>query len=414
MHQWSSDKYSSRLKFPNIKQLSYPDACIYNTMLPAGIYEVNGSRQEQYTPTEFTAHKEFICDWDMRYEYIEVLRDTVYNHESLGPTIEQYYYDPDDIRWRSPFGRKRGALPVSVETRILHSYWHYYLPAYAQNIQVAPWGPEGVSYDPTAIHNEDGSIYQETNIQRHTKAKLTVDYKGLARCSSAVLDQTIVPQILYRKLPPYQYTWASDGSQVLDREAPGKQEVKLKITRSLKNIRKIPEVFFSYAGCVNNSLVVDWITKLPFPEGTLLYSPTNLSKTMTSAIGDDDRLWTFTFELNYNPIGWNRFQRPNGVLDTIMFNGAPIELYDAVDFHELGLDDMIAAASEDVDESLVCVNPTAYTSLYEDYYVIWQDTTGYVYLIKVAADGYITIEEVLVEADTEADKDKEDEDPFGF
>ena len=351
---------------------------MYSSVLPAGICEVNGTRQESYGTTEFTATKEYLCDWDKRFDYIEVLRETVYPYEDYTYSVER------DVTKVLPDGT-RVTSPV---TYITNSYWNYYMPAFAQNISVSPLGAEGAGYDAVPIINESGELYYETNMQKYTKAKLTVSYKGLSRLSSATLDQTLTPQITYRKLPPFGFTWLSDGAQVVDKEAPGKQETKLKIQRTLNNIRCVPNIFFELAGCVNDALVVDWLTEMTFPAGTLLYMPTNMTKRMTSAIGDDDRLWNFSFELNFNPIGWNRFQRPHGI-DTMMFNGVPADLYPYANFELLGLNEQLNAVSEDDQVTQTASSPL--TALYEDYMVLFQTKSGVVKLLDVRGNGTVVL-----------------------
>ena len=372
MYIWDPSKYSSTLTFPVTKPIESYTGSVYSTLLPAGICEINGTRQESYTTTEFTATKEFVCDWKQRFEYIEVLRETVYNFESFtyvsGLPGDEYH-------------------PVSGSL-IENSYWNHYMPAFAQDIRVQPFGAEGVGYEPVPILNQNGEWYYETNIQKYTKARITVSYKGLSRLSSATLDQTLTPQVTYRKLPPFGYLWLSDGAQVLDKEAPGKQETKLKIQRTLNNIRSVPDVFFDLAGCVNDAPVVDWLSEMTFPAGTLLYMPTNMTKRMTSAIGDDDRLWNFSFELNYNPIGWNRFQRPHGI-DTMTFCGTPVELYPYADFGLFGLNEQLGAVNEDDQRDQYASSPL--TALYEDYHIIFQDVRGVVHMLKVEGTGRVVL-----------------------
>ena len=376
MYIWDPTKFSKFLVFPIETPKQAFDGSLYSTILPAGLCEVNGSRQESFNTTEFTATKEFICDWDKRFDYIVVLRETVYN-------FEDFTYE--NVTHRRQISKDPPVFEEYKVSHIFNSYWNYYLPAFAQSIQVAPLGAEGgPGYEATPMVNASGELYYATNIQKYTKAKITVSYKGLSRLSSATLDQTITPQLQMRKLPPFGFTWLSDGTQVLDKEAPGKHEMKLKIQRTLSNIRCVPDVFFDLAGSVNDALVVDWLTGMTFAAGTLLYMPTNMTKRMTSAIGDDDRLWNFSFELNWNPIGWNRFQRPHGI-DTMMFNGVPVPLYPYANFELLGLNEQLGAVSED--DQVEGVSSSPFTSLYENYYVLLQRKDGSVDCIQVPPYG---------------------------
>lgn len=370
-------KYDSELAWPFDFWESYGGSSLYCAVLPDGIYELNdGSKSEIYSITEFTATQSFICDWHMRYPYVEVLRDLI--------------YAPDNCKAVERETGKDERGNVTHASFMENSYFNYYLPAQVQSIQVSVLGPEGCpGYDTITWIDQYGQAHGITQYQRYTKAKITVSYKGLARPSTATLDQTVTPQVQMRRIPPFGHYWLSDGSLVLDKEAPGKQEIKLKIQRTMSNVRAVPPVFFDLAGCVNGDPVHDALTGLTFPAGTLLYMPTNMQKKMTSAIGDDDRLWNFGFELNYNPIGWNRFQRPHGI-DTMMRNGVLVNLYPHADFSLLGLNQMIEAVDEDAVTDGV-ENP--FTAMFGDYYVILKEPTdGKISCWHVRQDGVVGLQ----------------------
>lgn len=377
-------KYSDHLRWPFGLQDNFDGGSLYNAVLPDGIYELNdGSRSERYSITEFTASMSFICDWKDRYSYVEVLRDSVYAPDNCEMWVHTDY-DPST------------GDPIT-HLYMRNSYFNYYLPAQVQDIQISVLGAEGgPGYDTLQWIDRNKVLHDVEQYQKFTKAKLSVSYKALARPSSATLDQTVTPQVQMRKLPPFGFYWLSDGSLVLDKEAPGKQEIKLKIQRTMSNVRSVPPVFFDLAGSVNADPVFDALTGMTFPAGTLLYMPTNMQKKMTSAIGDDDRLWNFGFELNFNPIGWNRFQRPHGV-DAMMFNGIPMNLYPYKDFNLLGLNRMLEAVDED---AVVDGVENPYTGMFGTYDVILYDPAKRsINRWHVGEDGYVSLVEEHLERD---------------
>lgn len=253
-----------------------------------GLHEVNGTRSENYTISEFTAHVEFYCPWMNRVDAQYEIMSTVYN---------------------APPG-----------------YFNYYFPAEVQSVQVSVLGAEGIN-----------RYLPKDSYQPQTMAKLSVEYKGLSRNGNLSLSEQLQPSLKMRQLPAWGYYWRSDGSPVLDNESPAIQEVQAKITRSIDGLRRIPSWFYSLAGCVNNAAWVDYLTGVTYLPGTLLFVPTNCDRTLTRARGDDDSIWKIAFELNWNPIGWNNYMRPNGV-DTMMKNNALVCFYPFKTFPTLGAD----------------------------------------------------------------------------
>ena len=306
------------------------------------IYEVNGARQETYTPTEFTAHTEYICPWPERYLYKESVMGSVFNA-----------YPPINAAGNVDFST---AIP---------SYWNHYYPAVVTQVSIAPLGPEGVTVTPA-----NGA---PLTFQPYTVAKLSVDYKGRARAGNATLQETVTPSLSARTLPSWGYYWRSDGSPVLDREAPGLQEVKASIQRHLTGIRRVPSWFFSLAGCVNYNPWTDLMTNISYLPETLLFIPTTMERQVTMDRSDDDFVWDISYEIMWNPVGWNNFRRPHGV-DCMMYNGEPVVLYTVKPFETL------------------LVNPNAIEAdqmMGEPYRVHLVDNAGMDYYIGVAFDGTV-------------------------
>lgn len=257
----------------------------YDATLPDGVHEINGSRSESYSDTEFSGHIEFTCPWNARSYYIAEIKHRVYPYpvflNGVGSEFYQTYYPP---------------VPISVS--------------------VSTMGAEGVNVEPV-----DYLTYQP-----YTMAHLTVEYKGMSRPGNFSASESVSPNFGMRQLPSWGYYWRSDGSPLLDNESPGIQETKCEITRTLTGIRRIPWWFYRLGGKVNLNAWVDGMTGQAYLPDTLLFVPSNMQRNVTYQSGDDDNIWTISFALKWNPIGWNSFRRPHGV-DQIMRNGVPQYFY---------------------------------------------------------------------------------------
>ena len=323
----------------------------YYGVIPAELCEVNGTRSETYTSTEFSAHVEYYCAWHLRYECVEYLRKAIYNAIPTNFTMQEI-----GTSINAHTGKMNYASSVVLDTILTNNYYSYYLPAKPTSISVSVLSPEGVTVKPTPLwgdwaSNVDGEAYtyEHTPMQPYTLAKLAVDYKGLARAANGTLQQQMAPSMTYRTIPPFGFYWHSDGSMVLDKESPAIPEVKLKITRSFQNVRNIPTKFFTLAGHINSNTWTDKLTKMTFKPGTLLYMPTSLDKNITYVPEDDDYLWNLSFELSWNPIGWNSFRRPIAGeyrKDQMMYNGKSYKIFPTASFDGLDYN-----PAEEFDES---------------------------------------------------------------
>lgn len=312
------------------------DWITYSAKLPEHVYEINGSRTETFGQFEFSAKAEFCCRWDDRGTIVTELSKTVYNFPAL---------DADNN---------------------FNSYYSTYYPAHVTGINVAPFGAEGV-YEDTG---DKTPVWQP-----HTLAKLSVDYKAIARPSNWTIQETVTPALSMRQLPTWGYYWRSDGSPILDAEAPAIMQIQAKISRHINGIHKIPEWFYDLAGSVNLRGWTDAITGVSYLPGTLLFNPSSMERNITLSPDDDDTLWNISFELSWNPIGWNNFQRPHGV-DMMMYNGAPVYMYPVYDFPTLLLQDYNGAAINEF--------------VGDPYYVELQNIDGTTYTIFVATSGELS------------------------
>ena len=249
----------------------------------SNVYELTGSRTETYTRREMTAKVTLLCPWETRFAEMEKIARTRY---PLSPGAESY----------------------------LH-------PAYPKSFDVSVWEEKGAASDVHAVS--------------YTMAKIDATYHCLARFNwDASFSQTITPTLQMRRLPSWGFYWATDGSPVLDEESPGMLAVQAKITRQYSGVQKVPQWFWDLAGCVNDAAWEEVHTGSMLQKGTLLFIPASAVKQLTVNPEERDNIWDVSFDLIWNPIGWNRFMRQNGItghagirIDQMVFNNLPYFMY---------------------------------------------------------------------------------------
>jgi hypothetical protein len=183
---------------------------------------------------------------------------------------------------------------------------NYYYSAYPKSFDVSVWEECGNPSDTDAV--------------TYTKAKIDVQYECRAKYNERSVTETLTPILNMRRLSAWGFYWHSDNSPILDDQAPAIMQVQAKIARQLTGWANIPSWFYDLAGCVNESSWNDTFTKISYEADTLLFIPSSMSKQVTTNPTDEDNIWDFSFELMWNPIGWNKFMRPHGI-DYMMVNG---------------------------------------------------------------------------------------------
>ena len=257
----------------------------------ASAFEIPGSRVETYNRFEMTAKVSLICPWDTR--------DAV-----IGQVSAQQY-----------------PLPTYAADR--------YYPAYPRSFDVSVWEEKG----------DDSDVYAVS----YTKAKIDVSYTCKAKNSAErSLTQTCSPVLNMRRLPSWEFYWMEDGSPVLDEESPTMMQVMLKISRQISGIRQIPSWWWECAGCVNDALLIDTMTRMPYEAETLLFIPSSATKQVTTNPDEMEPVWDIGFDAMWNPIGWNQFMRLNaptamhGIkVDRIGVNGLSYYMYPRKTFPQM-------------------------------------------------------------------------------
>jgi hypothetical protein len=256
----------------------------------ANAYEITGSRTESYGRFEMTAKVTIVCPWENRDEVIDQVNRTPY---PLPPIAAKQYY-----------------------------------PAFPRTFEVSVWEESGKKTD---IHEVSYSL-----------AKIDIHYTCKQRNSAEQsVTQTCTPVLNMRRLPSIGFTWLSDNSPLTDAESPAMLQIMLKITRQVTGLRAIPDWWWSLAGCVNSTKGTDHMTKQQFEAETILFIPSSASKQVTTNPDDMEPVWDIGYELMWNPLGWNRFMRLDGLeisgvtgihTDQISINRIPYRLYALGDF----------------------------------------------------------------------------------
>jgi len=248
---------------------------------------IDGQRSEKYLEGEFTATMSFICDWDSRFYWRDVIWNSVYpyplGNTEHGRTFKEMYYLPfcTDVSISTFAEVGRGARLVNI---------------WALN-------------DP---RNPNDPVYSTVH---YTMAKITANYKGYARPGLWNVDIQYSPQIEARTLPVWGFRWQSDKSPIVEEEAPTIMDYSKSIDLSFRNVEHFNPMIEMLDGCVFDFLFNDSLIGRSFAPGTVLFTLKTLSKSDSVSRDVDIRFWTIGVQLVYNPIGWNRHRRPNALIN---------------------------------------------------------------------------------------------------
>lgn len=262
--------------------------------------EMHGYPIEKYDRLGFSATRKVICDWSIRHTVVVLL--------AYSPSV--YPYNAATPQWGS---------------------------AIVQNVTVEPFPGK-----------ETNAGVGQTDIAVYEKAIVTVEYAtpGFSGESKQIESGVLVSEKFdtfteFLTLDPSKFTWKSDGKQLSDAEAPGRQIHGLTwaYTRHDAPLPLDTDVT-DFIGMVNDAAVTSLsagsaaFNGLLFPAETLLYiKPEITLKGAEKA--------TVTLHFQYNPQGWNRFWRTTagtaGAYDEIQLGGVDYKNYPLAPFANLTL-----------------------------------------------------------------------------
>lgn len=154
--------------------------------------------------------------------------------------------------------------------------------------------------------------------------------------SRDLVSESLEPTAEFITLDHRRFRWgAADGPPLKQAEAPGKLRRGLTLQRTL--YRQAPPLstqLLTSVGGINDTAYVSSLLGLSFPQGTLLFTPPNLSISV-QADGTDG--YTIAMKFMYKPEGWNSFWRAESQAyeDIYLVGGAQYLNYPEVDMSDL-------------------------------------------------------------------------------
>ncbi len=150
-----------------------------------------------------------------------------------------------------------------------------------------------------------------------------------------LISESIEPNAEFLTLDFHGFRWgAAVGVPLNEGEAPGFLLRSLNLVRTLYHLDSIPSVVLSAVGQVNDADYFSDLLGLNFPQGTLLYTPPTMDRTITTAGSEG---WNLTLKFAYKPQGWNKYWRAETQTWTNIFiaGGAQYDAYEEGDFSAL-------------------------------------------------------------------------------
>jgi hypothetical protein len=163
---------------------------------------------------------------------------------------------------------------------------------------------------------DETQYVQDGQGMQYIDALVTVGYSS--DVEEDLVAETIEPNAEFVTLDHKKFRWgAANGDPLLAAEAPGKLTRSLSITRQLFKLTSIPTTVLSSVGGVNNAVYNSALLGLSFPTETLLYTPPNMGRTITTA---GSKGWNLTMKFMYKPDTWNKFWRAKTQAYTRIYN----------------------------------------------------------------------------------------------
>lgn len=255
--------------------------------------ELDGSPQEKYGDSGFTATRKLMCSWTSRHTLARQLKG---GRQVIGDQQVTI---------------KGATYPWNAVARVAN-----------------------VSID------GDGKPESETSTELYEKAILTVDYSIPKFDEETLIEESIEPASEFLTLPVNNLYWGYGENKVAlgETEAPGLLIQMYDWIYTIKAMRNPPDWIGELEGCVNSKQVKSDTLNRTFAPETLLVGKPNLSRTITTA---GEKAWTVTFRFTYRRIPWNLFPRvdiagPNGIPFEPITNGVQaIKIFTPADFSRI-------------------------------------------------------------------------------
>ena len=158
-----------------------------------------------------------------------------------------------------------------------------------------------------------------------------------------LVSEELEPTAEFQTLDYRKFSWLNiDGATSLrdlkEDEAPGRLFRGFNLVRTIFHRATIPASVLTLPGTCNESSYTSGLLGLDFDAETLLFTPPQLSRTVTT---DGVGRWTLQVRFEVNPNGWNKFWLPDegryaeiGVRNEANGNLAPYKNHPPEDFED--------------------------------------------------------------------------------
>jgi hypothetical protein len=171
----------------------------------------------------------------------------------------------------------------------------------------------------------DASLPQKGN--QYTKGRVRVQYRsggfGGPFGDPTQAEESIEPAVRFLTAGGRELFWDDGGEDPVDtnEELPGIMVRSFDYVVRMPRMPQIPSAAYALLGAVNDEVVEVPRLGFEFPEETLLYQITGLSRVATASGGG---AWKAEFRLSYQPGGWNEFYRSSKLTTSGALDPSPI------------------------------------------------------------------------------------------
>lgn len=150
--------------------------------------------------------------------------------------------------------------------------------------------------------------------------------------TSDLIAESLEPTIEFITEDYRKFRWKTDDKALVEGEAPGRQRIRMDLVRTLYNVPgPLPAILLTGMGGINNALYYSSLLELAFAQGTLLYHPPALDRTITT---QGSKGYTIPLRFTYEPNGWNKYWRAETQTwdEIVTLDGSDYVSYPEVDF----------------------------------------------------------------------------------
>lgn len=169
--------------------------------------------------------------------------------------------------------------------------WPYHPGARCNGIGIAPFNAK-------MLADGQGGTYED--------AILTLSFSS--RETEDLVEESLEPTVEFITQDHKHYRWTdADGDPLTEKEAPGRQRFSLVLSRTIYKLAPpLNAGLLTLVGYVNDAAYTSELLGLTFALETLLFQPTSISRTITTA---GDPACNVALKFAFNPNTWNKYYR---------------------------------------------------------------------------------------------------------